>query len=590
MSIANYLVNLADGLNSNGVIGASKGGTGLTSPGLAGKALVSDGTLWTSQTVASGSPKVSAIGYTGDNTAANPAGGETITLTGTGFSAGARILINTTQVSVVTVVSATQITFTAPVLATGSYILYVVNTDGGTAILVPGIQYSGVPAWTTAAGTLGTLYETTAISASVAATSDSAVTYSLFSGTLPAGVTIASNGTISGTTPTVANPTTYTFVIRATDAELQDTDRSFSLTINPDIVTWSTPANNTTYSSNVGTAISTITLSSASAAGKAITYTTDALPTGISISGTSITGTPTATSSISTLLTATAATTNKTATRTIIWNILNPPTVAYLVVAGGGSGASKSMGGGGGGGGVLYNSSFAITTGTAYTVTVGGGGAASTLVDTGGAIGSNSVFGSITATGGGGGAANYGVQPTGGKNGGSGGGGGGNSGTGGTGIAGQGYAGGTGGATGNGYGAGGGGAGGVGGNATAGSGGNGGNGAFYSSFTSGGSPGGYYGGGGSGSAEFLNSTTVGNGGGGLSKYNGTAAPATANTGGGGGAGPGPTPAPGGAGGSGIVIIRYSDSRAAASTTGSPTVTVAGGYREYKFTSSGSITF
>jgi hypothetical protein len=46
-----------------------------------------------------------------------------------------------------------------------------------------------------------------------------------------------------------------------------------------------------------------------------------------------------------------------------------------------------------------------------------------------------------------------------------------------------------------------------------------------------------------------------------------------------------------AGGSGVVIIRYSDVyNAASSTTGSPTVTVSGGYRIYKFTGSGSITF
>jgi hypothetical protein len=47
----------------------------------------------------------------------------------------------------------------------------------------------------------------------------------------------------------------------------------------------------------------------------------------------------------------------------------------------------------------------------------------------------------------------------------------------------------------------------------------------------------------------------------------------------------------GSGGSGVVIIRYADVYpAASSTTGSPTITVAGGYRTYKFTSSGSITF
>jgi hypothetical protein len=63
-----------------------------------------------------------------------------------------------------------------------------------------------------------------------------------------------------------------------------------------------------------------------------------------------------------------------------------------------------------------------------------------------------------------------------------------------------------------------------------------------------------------------------------------------NTGGGGGGGSsaGNT---GGAGGSGVVVIRYSDAfNAATSTTGSPTITLSGGYRYYQFNSSGSITF
>jgi hypothetical protein len=47
----------------------------------------------------------------------------------------------------------------------------------------------------------------------------------------------------------------------------------------------------------------------------------------------------------------------------------------------------------------------------------------------------------------------------------------------------------------------------------------------------------------------------------------------------------------GAGGSGVVIVRYPSSFAAASgTTGSVTVTVTGGFRIYRWTSSGSITF
>ena len=85
----------------------------------------------------------------------------------------------------------------------------------------------------------------------------------------------------------------------------------------------------------------------------------------------------------------------------------------------------------------------------------------------------------------------------------------------------------------------------------------------------------------------------GNGGGGRGSNGGGAGVAgTANTGGGGGGsnGAGASGA-GGNGGSGVVIIRYADTFAAATgTTGSPTITTAGGYRVYQWTSSGSITF
>jgi hypothetical protein len=85
---------------------------------------------------------------------------------------------------------------------------------------------------------------------------------------------------------------------------------------------------------------------------------------------------------------------------------------------------------------------------------------------------------------------------------------------------------------------------------------------------------------------------VGGSGGGGDGNNGTGngTAGTTNTGGGGGGG-GYSNETAYAGGSGVVIIRYADSFAAASnTTGSPNVTVSGGYRIYKFTSSGTITF
>jgi biotin carboxylase len=47
----------------------------------------------------------------------------------------------------------------------------------------------------------------------------------------------------------------------------------------------------------------------------------------------------------------------------------------------------------------------------------------------------------------------------------------------------------------------------------------------------------------------------------------------------------------GSGGSGVVIVRYADTFAnAIATTGSPTFTTTGGYKIYKWTGSGSITF
>ena len=278
-------------------------------------------------------PKITSIGYPGDDTAADPAGGQTITLTGEGFEAGASVIINNAAVGVVSVVSSTSITFTSPALSTGSYPVYVVNTDGGTAIAVPGIQYSGTPNWTTAAGSLGSYTETQAISNTVTATGDAPISYSLFSGTLPTGATLNSaNGLISGTSPLSASPTTYTFTIRATDAQQQDTNRQFSLTINPDVVTWSSPANGTTYTSTVNSAISNVALSATAASGQSVSYTANALPTGLSISGSNITGTPTVVANSSTLLTATAATTNATATRTINWviSVASDPSFAYV--------------------------------------------------------------------------------------------------------------------------------------------------------------------------------------------------------------------------------------------------------------------
>lgn len=268
--------------------------------------------------------------------------------------------------------------------------------------------------------------------------------------------------------------------------------------------------------------------------------------------------------------------------------IPNPtPTVEYLVVAGGGGGGSSPSGDGGGGGGAggyRTATGLSVSSGSAITVTVGGGGAAGTSSAIGG-NGGNSVFSSITSTGGGAGGRGT-TSSQSGVAGGSGGG----SGFGTTGIAGgaaspsgQGNAGG---ASTTAYGGGGGGGASAAGSNGATNGGNGGNGTASS--ISGSSV--TYAGGGGGGCYIGTGGSAGTGGGGAGKAQagGAGDNGTANTGGGGG-GTGSTS--GGTGGSGIVIIRYADTYdAATATTGSPTITVAGGYRVYKWTGSGSITF
>ena len=301
---------------------------------------------------------------------------------------------------------------------------------------------------------------------------------------------------------------------------------------------------------------------------------------------------------------------------------LSPPstTAEFLVVAGGGAGGIRYNAGGGGAGGLIIGT-VSITSGKSYTVTVGAGCASgyygdSTYSNNGGINykGNNSVLSGSglttqTAIGGGGGAsydAAHGGNPTGGA----GGSGGGASAYGrtdankGTPTSGQGNYGGRGaktGAEGGGYsGAGGGGAGGAGTNGAASKGGDGGGGILWSD-------GNWYAGGGGGCVYSNGSSAKrvkgagGIGGGGEGEQNtssthpwyDSALSGEINTGGGGGGVSGyyiPNRQPGD-GGSGVVVIRYADSYPAATgTTGSPIYTVSGGYRMYRFTSSGTISF
>ena len=167
-----------------------------------------------------------------------------ITITGANFVS---VPIVEAQSSTGVIVPADSVTFNNSTSLTcdftlttdGTYYIRIENNDGlavrsSTALLT----VSDAPTWTTAAGTLGTIAgDFSGTVATVAATSDSAITYSETTSVLTNAA--QANCSLNSTTGVITTTdfggssttaTTYTFTLRATDAEGQTADRSFSLT------------------------------------------------------------------------------------------------------------------------------------------------------------------------------------------------------------------------------------------------------------------------------------------------------------------------------------------------------------------------
>jgi hypothetical protein len=183
-------------------------------------------------------PTITSIAYPGSVTAADPAGGETITVTGTDFKTGVIVTVGGTTAPVVSYVSGTQITFTTPAKAAGDYDIVVTNTDTGSATYINGISYNGIPSWTTPTGSLGTFASEETISTiTLQATEPDAgtITFNITSGALPTGLSLT-GADIDGTTSIENADTTYNFTVTATDDESQSTGRSFSITVERYIV------------------------------------------------------------------------------------------------------------------------------------------------------------------------------------------------------------------------------------------------------------------------------------------------------------------------------------------------------------------
>jgi len=273
---------------------------------------------------------------TGDGT-----GNHTIVVTGTSFLSDVTTKLTTsggTDIAFdsVTRNSSTQLTCVVAknkanlTNANEPFDLSVTTATVFTATSTDAITIDASPVFVTAAGSLGSVAESTSGSFTVLAqdpeSSATAVTYELQSGTLPTGFTItnqAANGgqcVLSGTSPAVSGDTTFNFTIRAVDAASNTTSRAFSIAV-----------------------INDLTSQSFTSSG------TFAVPSGVTS--------------------------------------LN----SVLVVAGGGGGPGQHASGGGAGG-LVFMPAYPVTPGGTLTVTVGNGGATGPG-PSGAADGQDSVFG-----------------------------------------------------------------------------------------------------------------------------------------------------------------------------------------------------
>jgi hypothetical protein len=159
-----------------------------------------------------------------------------VTITGTNFISVPIVeAINSTgvitQADSVAFTNVTTIVATFTLPTDGTYYLRIENNDGnavrsGTALLT----VSDVPSWVTGSGSLGSFAGGGSVGTITLVCTD-ATSFAIQSGALPGGVSLSSAGVITGTESGASATTTYSFTVRATDAEGQTADRAFSIEI-----------------------------------------------------------------------------------------------------------------------------------------------------------------------------------------------------------------------------------------------------------------------------------------------------------------------------------------------------------------------
>ena len=343
---------------------------------------------------------------------------------------------------------------------------WIVTEAGDSTTIAP-----AVITFTTTAGSIGTILDSQrasgySLSAVTATVTFGTLTYSISSGSLPAGLSMNSAGAITGTATAVSSDTVSTFTVLATASGGVTASREFTIQVDDPIITYTTAAGTLGTLLDADRAASNLSSAAATASSGTLSYAlqSGAMPSGLSFNTTTaaITGTADAVGTDTTTNFTVRATTTSASEyldRAFSITVNAPPeeyivatggtittdgdykvhvfdsdgtfavtsdgnacgstTVDYMVIAGG-AGGGNSNGGGGGAGGMRYSypnpatgGLSATISGGPYPITVGGGGAGEPGPDTPGrgGAGKPSTFSSIPSAGGGGGGGGLGCHP-----------------------------------------------------------------------------------------------------------------------------------------------------------------------------------
>jgi hypothetical protein len=309
-------------------------------------------------------PGVSSItGVYNESSASN-----TITVYGSNFATGSLVYaIGSNGVespaSSVTFNSLVQLTAVFSDLSTSlePYDIKVVNPSNLFGILPDALYINNTPTWNTVSGSLGTYLKNTSVSVSLSATDQEGTSIVYSSSNLPNWLSLnSSTGQLSGTSPSINQPTTYTFLVTASDG-VNSSSRSFSFLINDLSPVWVTSSPLPEYSKN--SAYST-QLSATDPENGALSYSlqSGSLPTGITLSSSGLlSGTPSSSSNTSFVIRVSDVNSNY-ADRSFV---LNNTGVSWVTASGALTGGST---------GVAYTTTLTATDDSgvvAYSVTSG---------------------------------------------------------------------------------------------------------------------------------------------------------------------------------------------------------------------------